>query len=96
MSLPPLLCCWYYKGMKKNTKSSITLPAKELSLVEGLVKALGAKSKVEVIRRGLYLLKDQSDRNALKAAYAEASRKAGNSLQAEIQDFDHLSSEGID
>ena len=82
--------------MKKNTKSSITLPAKELELVEGLVKSLGAKSKVDVIRQGLYLLKNQSDRIALKAAYAEAARKAGGSLRAEIEDLDHLSSEGIE
>ena len=82
--------------MKKNTKSSITLPAQELKLVEGLVKSLGAKSKVEVIRRGLHLLKDQSDRAALKAAYAEAARKAASSLRAEIEALDHLSGEGIE
>lgn len=82
--------------MKKNTKSSITLPPKELELVEGLVKSLGAKSKVEVIRRGLYLLKSQADREALKAAYSEASRKAGKSSRKEVEDLDHLSGEGID
>lgn len=82
--------------MKHNTKSSITLPPKELKLVEGLVKSLGAKSKVEVIRRGLYLLKNQSDREALKAAYAEASRKTAKSLQQDIEELDHLSDEGVD
>lgn len=82
--------------MKKNTKSSITLPPKELELVEGLVKSLGAKSKVEVIRRGLFLLKSQSDRDALKAAYAEASRKTRKSLQKEIEELDPLSGEGIE
>lgn len=82
--------------MKKNTKSSITLPPKELELVEGLVKSLGAKSKVEVIRRGLYLLKSQSDRAALKSAYAEASRKAGKALAEELEELDHLSGEGIE
>jgi len=82
--------------MKRNTKSSITLPPKELELVEGLAKTLGAKSKVEVIRKGLYLLKSQTDREALKAAYAEASRKARKGLGSELQDLDHLSGEGID
>lgn len=82
--------------MKKNTKSSITLPPKELEMVEGLVKSLGAKSKVEVIRRGLFLLKSQSDRDALKAAYAKATQQARKSLQKEIEDLDHLSSEGIE
>jgi len=86
----------YYKSMKKNTKSSITLPPKELELVEELVKSLGAKSKVDVIRRGLYLLKSQSDRDTLKAAYAEASRKAGKSLRMEVEDLDHLAGEGIE
>ncbi len=82
--------------MKSNTKSSITLPPKELELVEGLVKSLGAKSKVEVIRRGLYLLKSQTDREALKASYAQASLKAGKSSRADLDELDHLSSEGIE
>lgn len=82
--------------MKKNTKSSITLPPHELKLVEGLVKSLGAKSKVEVIRRGLYLLKSQSDRESLKLAYAEASKNARKTLQTEIDELDHLSDEGIE
>ena len=86
----------YYIGMKKNTKSSITLPPNELALVEGLRKATGAKSKVEVIRLGLYLLKSQTDRAALKAAYADASRKVASSIRTEIEELDHLSSEGID
>lgn len=82
--------------MKKNTKSSITLPPKELELVEGLVKSLGARSKVEVIRRGLYLLKSQTDRSALKEAYAAASRKAAGSLRSDLEELDHLSGEGVE
>jgi Arc/MetJ-type ribon-helix-helix transcriptional regulator len=82
--------------MKRNTKSSITLPLKELELVEGLIKSLGAKSKVEVIRRGLYLLKSQTDREALRAAYSEASRKARKSIPADLAELDHLSGEGIE
>jgi len=86
----------YYKSMKKNTKSSITLPKEELKLVERLAKALGAKSKVEVIRRGLYLLKNQTDREALKAAYSEASRKSRKVSESELKELDHLSGEGIE
>ena len=86
----------YYKSMKKNPKSSITLPPRELEMVEKLVKSLGARSKVDVIRRGLYLLKSQSDRDALKLAYAEASRSARKSLRAETEELDDLSGEGIE
>lgn len=82
--------------MKHNTKSSITLPPQEVALVESLVKSLGAKSKVEVIRRGLQLLKSQCDRASLKAAYADASKKAAKSLRDEIEELDHLSGEGIE
>jgi hypothetical protein len=41
--------------MKPDAKSSITLPPDELEQVERPEKALGAKSKVEVIRRGFGL-----------------------------------------
>ncbi|MEW6058435.1 MAG: ribbon-helix-helix protein, CopG family [Bdellovibrionota bacterium] len=82
--------------MKKNTKSSITLPPKELELVESLAKALKAKSKVEVIRRGLYLLKSQTDRDMLKAAYAEAAQKTRKNMIVELEELDHLSDEGVE
>jgi len=39
--------------MKSNTKSSITLPAEELALVEDLRLTLKVRTKVEVVRRGL-------------------------------------------
>ena len=82
--------------MKFNTKSSITLPAEELALVEGLRKRLRAKTKVEVVRRGLYLLRDSVDREALRAQYAEASRRVRKSTLAEMSDLDALSAEGLD
>ncbi|MBN1609461.1 MAG: hypothetical protein JW940_22715 [Polyangiaceae bacterium] len=81
--------------MKSNTKSSITLPSAELALVESLKKRLRAKSKVEVVRRGLYLLRDSVDREALRAQYAEASRRVRSSTLAELADLDALSSEGL-
>ncbi len=82
--------------MKKNTKSSITLPNKELELVEELMATLQAKTKVEVIRRGLKLLKQSTDRNALKQAYATAAQAVATSANEELQALDHLSGEGID
>jgi hypothetical protein len=82
--------------MKSNTKSSITLPPAELALVEGLRKRLGAKTKVEVVRRGLYLLRDSVDRDALRAGYAEASKRVRTSTIDELGELDALSSEGLD
>jgi hypothetical protein len=82
--------------MRSNTKSSITLPPRELALVEGLRKRLRAKTKVEVVRRGLYLLRDSVEREALRAKYAEASRRVRRSTLAEIDDLDALSGEGLD
>jgi hypothetical protein len=81
--------------MKSNAKSSITLPAPELKLVNGLMKKLGAKSKVEVIRRGLELLSARTERAALKKLYLDASKKvAPNRLESE--ELDQLSDEGLD
>ncbi len=82
--------------MKSNTKSSITLPPSELRLVESLKKRLGAKSKVEVVRRGLRLLKETTDRASLKRTYAQASRAVRESMKAEMEELDHLAGEGLD
>ena len=82
--------------MKSNTKSSITLPPDELALVEGLRKRLRAKTKVEVVRRGLYLLRDSVERDALRARYAEASQRVRQSTLEEIAELDATSSEGIE
>ncbi len=61
--------------MKSNTKSSVTLPPAELRVVEKLRSRLGAKSKVEVIRRALRLLQETTDREELRRAFRDASRK---------------------
>lgn len=82
--------------MKNNTKSSITLPPEELKLVIGLQKKLGAKSKVEVIRRGLKLLRDQTDRQSLRNAYREASAKIQKNYSQEMRELDGVTEEGID
>jgi Arc/MetJ-type ribon-helix-helix transcriptional regulator len=82
--------------MKKNTKSSITLPAAELKLVTSLQSKLGAKSKVDVVRRGLRLLQEVTDRESLREAYRRASQATRASLSRELADLDQLASEGID
>lgn len=81
--------------MKSNTKSSITLPRDELKLVEELQVRLRAKTKVEVVRRGLRLLKETTDREALRRAFASASRATRAALSKELSELDHLSSEGL-
>lgn len=82
--------------MKSNAKSSITLPPNELKLVEELMKRIGAKSKVEVIRRGLLQLKETTDRELLRLAYSKASAQSRDTIRMEIEELDSLSGEGID
>ena len=82
--------------MKSNTKSSITLPPAEVELVKDLKKKLKAKSNVEVVRRGLKLLKEQTDRGLLRKAYESASQQVADALRDELDELDHLASEGLD
>ncbi len=97
MRLTALLFFWYYFSIKTNTKSSITLPSAELKLVDGLMKALGIKTKVDVIRRGLRLLKESTDRKSLRIAYRKASIQSRSmSSSEEIKELDCLSAEGLD
>ena len=81
--------------MKPNTKSSVTLPPDELELVLDLQARLKAKSKVEVVRRGLRLLKDVTDRESLRDAYRRASLATRASLSKELDELDHLAAEGL-
>jgi len=82
--------------MKANTKSSITLPAAELRLVRALRARLRLPSNVEVVRRGLRLLAETTDRRELREAYRRASRASRSALEQEIADLDPLADEGID
>jgi hypothetical protein len=82
--------------MKSNTKSSITLPPAELALVVHLQAKLKAKSKVEVVRRGLRLLKEVTDRESLREAYRQASTATRRSLTEELGELDHLAAEGLE
>ena len=86
----------YLPGMKSNTKSSITLAPEELKLVVALQAKLKAKSKVEVVRRGLRLLKESTDRESLRVAYRRASLATRATLDSELEKLDHLASEGLD
>jgi Arc/MetJ-type ribon-helix-helix transcriptional regulator len=81
--------------MKANTKSSITLPPQELRMVISLQARLKAKSKVEVVRRGLRLLHDITEREALREAYRRASLATRASLRQELRELDHLAGEGL-
>ena len=82
--------------MKSNTKSSITLPPKELELVLQLKTHLNAKSNVEVVRRGLTLLKEATDRETLRQAYKRDSLAVRESLAEEIPELDPLVAEGLE
>ena len=81
--------------MKTNTKLSITLPTTELEMVNDLMRTLKAKSKVEVIRRGLNLLKETTDRKSLRASFKRASEATRGTIQSELDDLDGLTDEGI-
>jgi Arc/MetJ-type ribon-helix-helix transcriptional regulator len=81
--------------MKVNTKSSITLPPEELRMVVALQAKLKAKSKVDVVRRGLRLLHDATEREALRKAYRQASRATRAALSSELDELDHLAAEGL-
>ena len=86
----------YDEGMNSNTKSSITLPPEELKLVLQLQARLKAKSKVEVVRRGLRLLQETTDRQTLRESYRRASLTTRKSLTKELKELDHLAAEGVD
>ena len=82
--------------MKSHTKSSITLPPEELRLVVSLQAKLRAKSKVEVVRRGLRLLLETTERERLREAYRRASAATRRSLAKEMSELDPLVGEGLE
>jgi len=82
--------------MKSNTKSSITLPAEELKLVLELMRRTGAKTKVEVIRLGLRQLKETTDRQRLRQGYQAAAKSTRAVTEAELEDLDSLTAEGLE
>ena len=82
--------------MKNNTKSSITLPAAELAVVEMLQKKLKIKKKVEVVRMGLKLLQESTDRESLRNEYRLAAKAVAPQMAQIMQDFDELTDENLD
>ncbi len=72
------------------------LPFDEFKQVETLRKTLGAKSNVEIIRRGLRLLTEETDREHLRASYRSASAKTRQMLKSELEELDPLTGEGLD
>jgi Arc/MetJ-type ribon-helix-helix transcriptional regulator len=82
--------------MKSNTKSSITLPPAELKLVVSLQARLKARSKVEVVRRGLRMLEETTNRERLREAYRRASLATRRSTAAEMKELDALAGEGLE
>lgn len=76
--------------------ASITLLASDMKLVVARQAKLKAKSKVEVVRRGLRLLKETTDRASLRDAYRGASRATRASLGREMAELDHMAAEGLD
>lgn len=85
----------YAPGMKSNTKSSITLPAAELRLVRSLKAKLKVRTNVEVVRRGLRLLQETTDRAELREAYRRASKAVRGVAREEMTELDRLSDEGL-
>jgi Arc/MetJ-type ribon-helix-helix transcriptional regulator len=82
--------------MKSNTKSSVTLPAEELALIRTLKNRLRLKSNVEVVRRGLRLLQETTDRAALRQAYRSASETVRSANAVDMAELDRLGGEGLD
>lgn len=82
--------------MKVSARSSITLPADEVALVERLRRRVGAKTNVAVVRRALRLLEVTTDREQLRQAYRAASLATRGSLAHELAELDHLAAEGMD
>jgi len=79
-----------------NTKSSVTLPPAELKLVLSLQARLKARTKVEVVRRGLRLLQEVTDRESLREGYRRASKATGACLSAELKELDPLVADALD
>lgn len=74
----------------------MTLPVEEVRRIERLQKRFRIRTKVEVVRRGLRLLEESSERDLLRELYKSASQAVRDSSQEAIDTMDHLASEGLD
>jgi hypothetical protein len=59
------------------------------------MKTLKAKTKVDIIRRGLSLLKEATERNLLRESFRKASEASRGVIQKELDDLDALTDEGL-
>ncbi len=82
--------------MTSNAKSSVTLPVEELRLVKRLRSRLKLRSNVEVVRTGLRLLDETTERESLREAFRRASLATRDAMKDELAELDHLASEGLD
>jgi hypothetical protein len=62
----------------------------------GRQRRLKLRTNVEVVRRGLRLLAETTERQALKEAYRKASMESRSATVTEIEAFDPLAPEGLD
>ncbi|HLG18266.1 MAG TPA: hypothetical protein VI895_00440 [Bdellovibrionota bacterium] len=65
-------------------------------MVKDLQSKLALKTKVEVVRRGLRLLKDTVDRNELRRAFREASKSTRRTLSVELEELDSITAENLE
>ncbi len=73
--------------MRPNARSRITLNSDDLKLILSLQAKLKARSKVEVVRLGLRLLEETTDRERLREAYRRASLATRISLAEELREL---------
>ena len=81
--------------MKSNTKSSVTLSPADLKLVLALQARLKARSKIEVLRRGLRMLDEKTNRAWIREAYRSASLATRRSLTKDLKELDPLAGERL-
>ncbi len=81
--------------MKDQVESCVTLSVVELKLFRDLKVRLRLQSNVEVVRRGLRLLRETTDRAALRSAYRRASEATGGLNVLDRAELDGLSDKSL-
>ncbi len=77
--------------MKDQVESCVTLSVVELKLFRDLKVRLRLQSNVEVVRHGLRLLRETTDRAALRSAHRRASEATGGLNVLDRAELDVLS-----
>lgn len=86
----------YDKSMNYHAKSSFTLPADEIPLVARLKKRLKLKSNTEVIRKALFELEKNIEREKLREQLRAASLLTQDANAQEIEELNSWVDEGLD